>query len=255
MKRLLLYLTIILQGSAALAQDAKSFVNQGNKLYLQKKYQEAEIAYRKAAAIQGQKLESNFNLGDALYKQKKLDSAEKDFNNIASTSANRLVKAEAYHNMGNALLAGKKYEASIDAYKKALLNNPKDDQTRYNLAYAEEMLNKPPPPKKNNNQNNGRGNNQNKNNQNKNNQDKNKGGGNQNQDKGNNNNNKGGSGNSGSNDQGKGNSQDQQQKPNRVSKEDAQRMLDALDAQEKDTQDKLKVKRLKGVSAKTIKDW
>ena len=60
MKRLLLYLIIILQGSAALAQDAKSYVNQGNNLYLQKKYQEAEIAYRKAAAIQGQKLESNF---------------------------------------------------------------------------------------------------------------------------------------------------------------------------------------------------
>ena len=84
---------------------------------------------------------------------------------------------------------------------------------------------------------------------NKNNKDKSKGGGGNDksdQDKNNAKNDKG---------QGKNDPANQQQQPGNVSKEDAQRMLDALDAQEKGTQDKLKYKRIKGVSQRTIKDW
>lgn len=244
MKQFILILLLLLCGTILFAQDAKSYIHQGDELYRQKKYKEAEEAYRKAAAMQGQKVESNFNLGDALYKEKKFDTADSTFTSIASSSANPLIKAEAYHNLGNALLTNKKYDASIDAYKKALLNNPKDDQTRYNLAYAEEMLKKNPPPPKNNNNQNKNNNNQSKNDKNKNNKDKSKGGGGNNksnQDK--------------SNAQNKNGQGNQQPQPNNVSKDDAQRMLDELDAQEKGTQDKLKYKRLRGVSARTIKDW
>src|SRR5476651_584068 len=127
MKQLIIILLMVLNGSVLFAQDAKSYIHQGNKLYHQKKYTEAEAAYRKAAAKKDQKVESNFNLGDALYKEKKFDSAQKNFETIASSSTNPLVKAGAYHNLGNSLLTNKKYDESIDAYKKALLNNPQDD--------------------------------------------------------------------------------------------------------------------------------
>lgn len=250
MKQFILIQLLLMYCTMLFAQDAKSYIHQGNELYRQKKYKEAEEAYRKAAALQGQKVESNFNLGDALFKEKKYDNADSTFTSIASSSQNPLVKAEAYHNLGNALLTNKKYDASIDAYQKALLNNPKDDQTRYNLAYAEEMLKKNPPPKNNNDQN------KNNNNQSKNLRDKNKN---------NNDKNKAGADKDKS-DQRKSNAQNKQgqgenarrnlpQQANNVSKDDAQRMLDQLDAQEKGTQDKLKYKRLRGVSARNIKDW
>jgi Ca-activated chloride channel family protein len=154
MRQIVIILLLVIQAPGLFAQDAKSDIHRGNKLYQQKKYGEAEAAYRKAAAKRDQKLESNFNLGDAMYKQKKFDSAGRNFTNIASSSTNQLVKAGAYHNLGNALLAGKKYDESIDAYKKALLNNPNDDQTRYNLAYAQEMLKKQQNKNKNNQNNN-----------------------------------------------------------------------------------------------------
>src|ERR1700749_1823644 len=164
MRQLIIILFILLSGSVVFAQDAKSDLHQGNKLYQQKKYTEAEAAYRKATTKKDKKVESNFNLGDALYKEKKFDSAGRNFSAIASSSTNPLLRAGAYHNLGNALLTSKKYDQSIDAYKKALINNPQDDQTRYNLAYAQEML------KKQNNQN------KNDKNKNNNNQDKNKSG-------------------------------------------------------------------------------
>lgn len=243
---------MLLNGSMLFAQEAKTYIHEGNKLYQQKNYKAAEDAYRKAVIKPGDTLESKFNLGDALYKEKKFDSAGNAFKNIASSSRNSLIKAEAYHNLGNALLNNKKYDASIDAYKQALLNNPKDDQTRYNLAYAQEMLRKNKPPKNNNNSGGGGGGGGG--NQNKNNKDKNKGGGsnksNSDKGKGNPDKNKGGG-----NDQANAGQKNQPSNPNSVSKDDAQRMLNALDAEEKGTRDKLKTKRLQGVKTRTIKDW
>jgi Ca-activated chloride channel homolog len=253
MKQLIVFLLIVLNAPVLFAQDAKSLIHQGDELYREKKYKEAEEAYRKAAAKKDEKLESNFNLGDALYREKKLDSADRNFAAIAASSTNPLVKAEAYHNLGNSLLAAKKYDRSIDAYKKALINNPQDDQTRYNLAYAEEMSKKnplPPPPKNNDNSNNNNKNNKNNSDKNKNDKDKNKSDKDKSksdpdknksdQDKGN----PGGNGQHG-----------QPPPPSGVSKEDAQRMLDALNDQEKGTQQKLSAKKVKAVRVPVIKDW
>jgi len=258
MKQLIILLFVILNAPALFAQDAKTYIQQGNELYKLKKYKEAEAAYRKAAAAKkGQTVESNFNLGDALYKEKKLDSAGKVFETTALKTTNPLLRAEAYHNLGNSLLANKNYEQSIDAYKKALINNPNDDQTRYNLAYAQEMMYKKPPPKppKNNNNSNSNSPNKNNNNQNKNNQDKNKSDkdkSKQDKDKSKSDQDKG---NPDKNNQGGKDQQGNPPPPDKVSKEDAQRMLDALNEQEKGTQEKLKSKKVKSVGVPVIKDW
>jgi len=139
MKQLIIIILFLLPGGLLFAQQEKSLVKDGNKLYEEKKYTEAEANYRKS--IQKKKnTEGDFNLGDALYKQKKFDEAGQQFNQLGSTSGNKAIAAKAYHNLGNSLLENKKLEESIDAYKKALINNPKDDETRYNLAYAQEKL-------------------------------------------------------------------------------------------------------------------
>jgi len=247
MKRFVIAIIMILNVSVLFAQNAKSLIHKGNQLYEQKKFKEAESNYRKAVEKKNQDLIGNFNLGDALYKQKKFDNAAKNFTNIATTATNSSVKARAYHNLGNSMLETKKYQESIDAYKKSLLNNPKDDATRYNLSYAQEMLKKQQQQNKQNqqnNQNNQQNKDQNKNN--KNNQDKNDQGKNG-QDKNN--------PNKDQNQQNKDQDKKDQQQPNRISKDDAQRMLDALNDQEKGTQDKLKNKKLKGGQARIEKDW
>jgi Ca-activated chloride channel family protein len=241
MKQFIIAILILTSTHAVFAQDATSLIHKGNELYNLQNYKDAELDYRKAAEKKDAKLQSNFNLGDALYKQKQFDVAAKNFTDIAANAPNATVKAGAYHNLGNSLLEKKKYDESIEAYEKSLLNNPKDDQTRYNLAYAQEMLKKQQQQNKNNKNNQ---NNQNKNNQNKQNQDKN------NKDKNNQNKN---NQNKDQNQQNK--DQQNQNQPDKLSKEDAQRMLDALNDQEKNTQDKLKNKKLKGGTPHIDKDW
>lgn len=232
MRKLVIILIVLLPGYRLFAQQEKSYVKKGNDLYQQKKYKEAADNYNKAVEKKSGSLEGQFNLGDAFYKQKQFDKASEQFNKIAESSNNKAVAAGAYHNLGNTLLENKKLEESIAAYKKSLLNNPKDEETRYNLAYAQEQLKKQQQQDKNN-----------KNKDNKQNQDK------KDQQK------------KDDKDQDKDKPKDQQKKdqeqpqPDKLSKEDAQRMLDALNNDEKQTQDKLKNKKVKGTGSKILKDW
>jgi len=232
MKQFIIIIGLCLSGSVLYAQDAKTYVYKGNELYNQKKYDEAAADYNKSVGDKKMALQGNFNLGDALYKQKKFDDAAQHFTDIGSSANNSAVKAGAYHNLGNTLMQSKKYQESIDAYEKSLLNNPKDDQTRYNLAYAQEKLKQQQQQKKNQDKNNK----DNKNQQNKDQQNK-------DQDK--------------KNQQNKDqqNKDQQQQDQNKMSKDDAQRMLDALNNDEKNTQDKLKDKKFKAGRAQIQKDW
>jgi Ca-activated chloride channel family protein len=251
MKKYIILIIMIGSCSALFAQDAKTDIYNGNKLYDQKKFKEAEADYQKAAQKKKMPLESNFNMGDAMYKQKQFDGAAKNFTNIASATNDPQVKAGAYHNLGNSLLETKKYDESIEAYKKALLNNPKDDATRYNLAYAQEMLKKQKDQNQNNNQNN-------KNNQNNQNQQKNKNDkgdpDKKNQDPAKQDPNKQDPNKQDPNKQDQQKQQPQQPKDG-IAKDDAQRMLDALNNQEQGTQDKLKNKKLKGAGTRVLKDW
>jgi tetratricopeptide (TPR) repeat protein len=239
MKQLIIIILFLLQGSWLFAQQEKSLIHKGNELYQQKKYTDAEANYRKSVE-KNKNTEGNFNLGDALYKQKKFTEAGEQFNQLASASNNKTIAAKAYHNLGNSLLENKKLEESIDAYKKALINNPKDDETRYNLAYAQEKLKQQQ--KKDDKKKNDKNQKKDDKNQDNKNQDKNK----KDQDK---------------KDQDKQNQDKKDQKdgqqpqPNKLSKEDAERMLDALNNDEKQTQDKLKNKKLKGVKMHVEKDW
>lgn len=251
MKQLIITLIFLLQVSLLFAQQEKKDIRKGNELYNQKRYKEAQASYLQAVKKKQKSAEANFNLADAMYKQKQYDAANKLFNKIGSQVKNTGVAASAWHNQGNSLMEQKKYEDAITSYKKSLLNNPNDEQTRYNLAYAQEKLknqNKNDKNKNKNDKNKDKNkdkdkdkdkNKNDKNKDNKNDKDKDK----KDQDKNN----------QDKNNQDKQN-QNQQPKP-QLSKEDAQRMLDALNNNEQQTQDKLKNEKLKGQKVRVAKDW
>jgi Ca-activated chloride channel homolog len=247
MKQLIIVICILLQGFALYAQKEKKYIHQGNELYKQQKYSEAEASYRKSVEKSKESVQGNFNLGDALFKQKKFDNAAQKFTDIASSSDNKGVKAQAYHNLGNSLLESKKLEESIEAYKKSLMNNPKDDETRYNLAYAMEKLKQQQQEDKDNKDKNKDKKDQNKDSKDKKDQDQKDDKNKQDQKKDDN------------KDQDKKDQKDQQKgqrpQPDQLSKEDAERMLEALKNEEKNTQDKLKNKKAKGQKGRIVKDW
>lgn len=217
--------------SFIVGQSQRSLNNDGVDLYKEKKYSDAEVKFKKSLEKDSKSFHGHFNLGDAYYKQGRYDEAIQSFQNSLSLTENEKEKAAAYHNIGNSLVKKKEYKDGINAYKQALKLNPSDLETKYNLSYALNMM-------KQNQQNQ---NQQNKNDKNKDqnkNQDQQQ---NQNQDK-----NK-------KQDQKQNQQQQQQQQKNQISKEEAQRILEALKNNEKDMQKKLR--KVQGKAFSTDKDW
>ncbi|MCC6384685.1 MAG: tetratricopeptide repeat protein [Bacteroidia bacterium] len=131
---------MILLAQWANAQPERKMVRSGNGAYEKGNYSEAEIKYRKGLEKNETSFNATFNLGNALYKQEKFEEAARQFNGASTLSTEKSLTAHDYHNLGNAYFKMQKFNECIEAYKNALRLNPKDDDTRYNLAYAQKIL-------------------------------------------------------------------------------------------------------------------
>ncbi len=221
-------------------------------------YNNANTNYIKANTSTGNYYKSLFNQGDALYRQGKYEDAQKKWASVLeNTQIDKTTKAKTYHNLGNSLLQQQKYQESIEAYKQALKLEPKDMDTKYNLEYAKKMLLMQQQNQQNNQQNNQNNKdnkeNQDKKDQNQNNQDKNQDNNqDNNQDKNKDNNNQD------KQDKNKDNKKDNQQESpaDRQKREQMKRQLDALQQNEKNTQEKVQLKETQtGRPVKQEKDW
>ena len=128
--------------SIALQRKARKLLRQGNELYQKKQYTDASVAYQKALGNNTKYEKASYNLGNALYQNKNFKEAIPQYELTAETAKDKFTKAEAHHNIGNALMESKNYQGAVDAFKNSLRNNPNDDETRYNLAVAQKLLEK-----------------------------------------------------------------------------------------------------------------
>lgn len=116
------------------AQSDRQFIRSGNKLYRSQNYAKAEAEYRKAIAQNGQNPQALYNLGCALMMQQKDSAAIVQYENAGKLESSKSRKAKIYHNIGVICQNHQMYGEAIEAYKESLRNNPNDNETRYNLA-------------------------------------------------------------------------------------------------------------------------
>ncbi len=128
-------------------KEERKQIRQGNKLYQNEQYTEAEIAYRKALEVNADSPQATFNLGNALYRQEKAQDAleqyqhliDKESVEVETGGGDKKRLASLWHNVGNICMQGEDYGNAIQSYCKSLILNPKDDETRYNLALAQAL--------------------------------------------------------------------------------------------------------------------
>jgi tetratricopeptide (TPR) repeat protein len=118
------------------AQNKKSFLRDGNELYTDSSYNDAEIQYRKSLEKDQDYFKASFNLADAIYKQGRYKESSALFDALIDNAPNENDLAKVYHNLGNSLNQEQKLEEAIEAYKNALRINPNDTETRHNLALS-----------------------------------------------------------------------------------------------------------------------
>lgn len=240
--RLLLQALLLILAPICAHAQTNRLLQEGNKLYDQHKYDAATSAYMKALQKDPNNTAGLFNLGNALYQKQQFDSSRKIMAATAIAIKDKNGKAAANYNIGNTYMAQKKWEDAVNAYKQTLRNNPQDADAKYNLSYAEQML------KKQNNGGGGKNDKKDKKDQKQDKKDQNKDDKNKDKDKQDQNKDQQ---NKDKQDQDK--DQQQQQSPSKLSKEQADNMLNALQQQEKKLQDKMKKE--KGIPVKMDKDW
>lgn len=123
------------------AQKAeRDYIRKGNRQYKDSVYVDAEVNYRKALEVNPSSAISMYNLGNTLLQQNKAQEAMEQYSSALKLEKDKDKLAQIYHNMGVIFHAQKDYAKAIEAYKQSLRNNPADDETRYNLALAQKML-------------------------------------------------------------------------------------------------------------------
>lgn len=118
----------------------RDYLRSGNKLYKDSLFVKAEVDYRKALEVNPKSADALYNLGNSLLMQEKGKEAMEQLDAASRLEKDKEKLAHIYHNMGVILQASKQLPQCIEAYKQALRNNPKDDETRYNLALAQKQL-------------------------------------------------------------------------------------------------------------------
>ena len=224
MRRLLILLVSFVVALGANAQSDRQHIRNGNRLYHEQKFEQAEVEYRKALGKNSANPQAHYNLGCALMAQQKDSAAIKQYETAGKMEKTPKRRAMVYHNIGVVCQQHQLYQQAIAAYEESLLNNPNANETRYNLALCKRLL-------KNNPQNNQKKNNKDKdkkNNKDQNNKDQNQ----KNQDKQN---------------------QDKQQE--QMSKDNAEQLLNAAMQQEQATQQRLKNAMRQPQRRKLQKNW
>ena len=208
---------LMLSCAVAFAQTDRREVRAGNRQFKKGNWQNAEIEYRKAQVKDTSSFAANYNLAGALYREGNYDEAGKSLERLKDVAPMSANSADYYYNLGNIAVQKKDWKSAVDAYKQSLLRNPGDLDAKENYAYAKQML-----------KNEGGDGGDDQQNQDQNNQNNNNG---QNQD----------------NDQNKDQNQGDRPKPQqgegqgeaKISPQQAQQMLKAVQAREKETQDKV----------------
>lgn len=277
MKHSILYV-IFLCFAGAVAQDAdkakqkaikkaNSFVYEANALASSDDFVSAEMEYRKALSEQPEIVAGAYNLGHAYYNEGNFEEALYRNQQAITNATSKSDKHIAFHNIGNILMQNEKCTEAVEAFKNALRNEPSDNESRYNLALAQECVkNQPPPPpeeeddkddkdkdkKEDENKEENKDDGENKENDNNE--------GDQDQKDGDNDNEDDGKPNDEKDDKGDGNDdkeeqQKPQQQPGQMSPQQIKNLLEAMNNQEQKVQEKMNAQKAKGVKVETEKDW
>lgn len=221
----------------------------GNVEFLNKKLIDAESHYRQAISKDSSNIIASYNMANSFYKSGFDDEALNQYKESIQISKNKSQLHKAFHNLGDVYMKKEDYQNAVEAFKNALLNNPSDDETRYNYALAKELLKNQ---KKNKNEKDKKNDKENDDQKNDNKDQK-----NDDKDQDNDDENEKG-------DEKRDKKQDEnddkekeknQPKPNQISPEQLKNLLKAMDNEEKKVQEKVNKNKVKASPKKNKKDW
>ncbi len=268
MNKILSILVLFLSISSFSQDELKRNIYFGNQAYTLENYDDAIEYFELAIEESPLDFKANFNLGNAYFMKEDFEKAGNIFSTIAELGITAYDKSKAYHNLGNSLMAQQKLDEAIEAYEEGLRLNPQDEGTRYNLAYALLLKQQQDEQEKENQENSedgqegeeGENSDENSDKQegdqgNDNNDEQDGDEGDNNSDENDENDEEGNNSSEGDNDEGEEKDEGSNQEPNKISKEQARRILENALKREKEVQKQIDQKKKIGTGTSKKKDW
>lgn len=238
--------------ASAQKMPERHLVRKGNRQYERGEIEKSIENYNRALEIDPTSFEAAYDLGSALFRTERYDKAEQTLTKVAADSLRTNTdRADASFNLGNNYFAQKKYQEALDCYRKAMRLNPDDEDAKYNYAYTK-LLMQAQQNQQNQDQQNQDQQNQNQQDQQQNQQDQQNSDKNQDKEQGEEQEQQGEQPQEQQGEQQDGEGE-QQPREGAISPQEQEAMLDAIQAQEDKTQEKLKEK--KGVLIRGRKNW
>lgn len=234
------------------AQEDKRDVRRGNRDFRKENWRQAEIDYRKALVKDSLSMAANYNLASTLFREGDVEQAGKVMETVKDVAAASPAAADYYYNLGDVAIAKEDWQGAVDAFAESLLRNPGDLDAKENYIYAKKKLQD-----QQNQQNQNQDQNKDQQDQNQdqqNDQDQNQQ--DQNQDKNDDQQDKNNDRNQDQNQQDQQDQRNQQGQQPKISPQAAQQMLQAIQAKEKETQDKVNRQKAEALkSRQKEKNW
>lgn len=238
--------------AAAQKMPERRLVRKGNRQFGRERYDKSIESYTRALEAAPTSFEAAYDLANAMFRAERYDTAEQTLKGIvADSTRSDIDRSEAVYNLGNTQFAQQKLKEALASYRAAMRLNPDDQEAKYNYAYTKHLLQQQEQQQQNDqnkddqnqdrnednqqNQQNGQDDKQQDGSQN----DPQQGDGDRNQQQGD----------EGDRNEGEG----QPQPQSGISEQEREAMLEAIQAQEDKTQDKLKEKT--GVLVRGKKNW
>ena len=246
MKRLMILILALVSAVTVSAQTDRKEVRAGNKAFRKGDFRKSEIDYRRAVLKDSLSVAAQYNLASSLYRQDDYEGAQKALSSIAETVSGieaAGTKADFYFNQGDVALAQKDYASAVKSFRQSLLLRPDDMDAKENYIYAKEMLRQSQDNQGGQDGDNSQNQDDQNNQDNQDNQDNNQQQNNNNQQQ---------------NNQNQQNPQDQNNAAaeGNISRQQARQMLNAIQAKEKETQDKVKKEKAEMLkSRQKEKNW
>jgi len=222
--KVIIYIFLLVTAMSAAAQPDKRDVRRGNRDYKKENWKEAEIEYRKGIVKDSLSVAANYNLAADLYRQNNPQEAQKVLDRIKEVAPATENAADYYYNLGDVAIANQDWQTAVTAFEESLLRNPGDMNAKENYIYAKKKLQQQQNQQQNQQNQDNQDQNQDRNDQNKDNQDQNQNKDQQDQNQ----------------DQNKNQQDGQQDQQPKITPQAAQQMLQAIQAKEKETQEKVK---------------
>lgn len=216
----------------------RGLVRKGNREFKREQFEKSVDSYQRALQYDSTCFEAKYDLASALYRTERYDKAEKTLLSIVGDSTRtEKERGEVAYNLGNTQFAQQKYKEALSSYRQAMRCNPNDEDAKFNYAFTKRLIQQQEQQQQQQNQDQNQDQDQNKDNQRDNQNQQNE----QNQQQP-------------QSQEGKDEQQEGGQRPEgAMTPEQQEALLQAIQAEEDKTQDKLKEK--KGVLIRGSKNW